>query len=85
MGTNLTWGKVAQIIVPILLTALLGVLGFLVKQNMDFKSEMGNMKEAMATNHGELKGELGRQGVTVKNLSRKIDAITVIKIKVNNE
>lgn len=79
MGTDSN--KVALVILPIILTALVAVIGFLVMQIIDLKSEIGDIKTTMATNHGNLSIQLGRQEVTVRNLSAKIDAITVIKVK----
>lgn len=67
---SFTWGKFAQYVLPVLLTALIAVIGFLVMQILSLSEQIG-----------ELKVQLGRQEVTVRNLSSKIDAITITRFR----
>ena len=76
MGGNITWSKLGQSILPIILTALIGIIGFLVVQIIQLRSENGNIKECVAMNYGKVSEQMGRQEVTVKNLSTKIDLLT---------
>jgi sensor domain CHASE-containing protein len=82
---NLTWGKFAQYVLPVILTALIAVIGFLVAQVISLRTEIGDLKVQLAQEVGKVQVQLGRQDVTVRNLSNKIDAITQTRFRGDSE
>lgn len=76
-----TWTKIVNIAIPILLTALIGVIGFLVTQIMSLKDEVADLRVKEAEHYGSLSKDLAVRDVTLQNLSSKIDSITVTRIR----
>ncbi len=85
---NITWGKIAQILIPIVLTILVAVIGFLVTQVMSIRSDMelrlGELRVQNAKDFGKVQEQLGRQDVVIKNVASKIDMITITRFRGND-
>lgn len=80
---SITWSKVAQVALPIVLTALIAVLGFLVTQVISLKDEAADLRVETAKSYGDLSKDIALQDFTVRNLSNKIDKIDrIVEIKV---
>lgn len=79
--TSSTWTKIVNIALPILLTALIAVIGFLVTQIMALKDEIADLRVREAEHFGSLSKDLAIRDVTLKNLSSKIDGITITRIR----
>jgi len=80
-GNGVTWGKIAQVAISVILTALIAVIGFLVTQVMSLKDEISELKVNEAQHYGQLSKDIALQELTVKNLSAKIDKITVTRLR----
>lgn len=84
---NITWSKIAQILIPIVLTILVAVIGFLVTQVMSIRSDMelrlGELRVQNAKDFGKVQEQLGRQDVVIKNVASKIDMITITRFRGN--
>jgi hypothetical protein len=87
-NNGVPWSKIALGVLSFLLTALLAVFGFVLSELMDLKGDIGDLKGHMgdlqvqeAQRYGEIREQLGRQQVTVKTLSTKIDSITVTRVR----
>lgn len=78
---NSTWTKIVNIAIPILLTALIAVIGFLVTQIMSLKDEISDLRVKEAEHFGSLSKDLAVRDVTLKNLSSKIDSITETRVR----
>lgn len=73
-GNAIKWSTLAQIVVPILLAALLAVIGFLFK-------EVSDLKAVELTHYGELKADLVKLEFIQKSILDRVNAITVVKVK----
>jgi len=72
-------------VLPILLTALLAVISFLVMQILGLKSEISDLRVCESQHYGKLSKDIGIQEIIVRNLSSKIDRITVTVIRGDEE
>jgi len=77
MGEN----KIFQILLPILLTALLATIGFLVSQVISLKGEIADLRVCEMDHFGELSKDMALHGLTIQNLSSKIDRIETVRVR----
>lgn len=80
-SNSITWSKVGPIALPVILTALVTVIGFLVMQIMSLKDEIADLRVSEAEHFGQLSAELGRHKFRLEALSAKIGSVTEIRIR----
>ena len=70
-----TWSKVASFIVPVILTALVTVLIFLMTQIMGLKEQIADLRVDSAAQYGQLSKDLAIQELRIKVIDDRIERL----------